>query len=137
MKPTAVLETLEGAAAQLGVRVTYEPLATAGLGGPGTHGGMCRVKGELRVIIDKRATPQERVATLATALARLDTSNLALSAKVREFLHFYAERPASAAGPAPLRAATNLPLRGSVAKRPAPRAPAPDAVPPTSTRASA
>ena len=58
MKPTVVLETLEGAAAQLGVRVTYEPLATAGLGGPGTHGGMCRVKGELRVIIDKRATPQ-------------------------------------------------------------------------------
>jgi len=86
----------------------------------------------MRVLITR---PEREATTLATALARLDTSNLALSAKVREFLHFYAERPASAAGPAPLRAATNLPLRGSVAKRPP--APAPDAVPPTATRASA
>lgn len=112
MKPTAVLETLEAAAAQLGVRVSYEVLATTGLGGAG-HGGLCRVKGELRVIIDKRATPQERVVTLATALARLDTSKLTLSNKVRELLHFYADRPAARA-PAPMARAASLPLRRAV-----------------------
>ena len=112
MKPTAVLETLEEAATQLGVRVSYETLATAGLGINAGHGGMCRVRGELRVIIDKRATPPERVVTLASALARLDTSALKLSPKVRELLHFYADRPAQRSnGPAPMRAATNLPLR--------------------------
>jgi hypothetical protein len=108
MKPTAVLETLEAAATQLGVRVSYEVLATTGLSGAG-HGGLCRVKGELRVIIDKRATPQERVVTLATALARLDTSSLTLSNKVRELLHFYADRPAARA-PAAVRPAS-LPQR--------------------------
>ena len=91
MKPAAVLEILEATAAQLGVRVSYEPLATTGLG-VGNHGGLCRVKGELRAIIDKRATPQERVVTLATALARLDTSGLRLNPKIRDLLHFYADR---------------------------------------------
>ncbi|MBK9037460.1 MAG: hypothetical protein IPL61_40485 [Myxococcales bacterium] len=111
MKPTAVLETLEDAATQLGVRVSYEQLATAGLGVAGSHGGMCRVKGELRVIIDKRATPQERVATLASALARLDTDALKMAPKIRELLHFYAERPVGAR-PAPAAArAASLPLR--------------------------
>ncbi|MEZ4402918.1 MAG: hypothetical protein R3B06_23050 [Kofleriaceae bacterium] len=99
MKPAVVLETLEDTAAKLGVRVSYEALATSGLGGAVNHGGMCRVHGELRVIIDKRATPQERVATLASSLARLDTSAIDMSAKVRELLHFYAERPARAAAP--------------------------------------
>lgn len=94
MKPVVVLEMLEDAAAQLGVRVSYEQLATAGIGGAGNHGGLCRVKGEHRVIIDKRATAQERVATLGSALARLDTSALKLAPKVRELLAYYSDRPA-------------------------------------------
>jgi hypothetical protein len=94
MKPVVILELLEAAAAQLAVKVSYEQLATAGLGNAHSHGGLCRVKGELRVIIDKRATPQERVATLATSLARIDTSALTLSPRLREILHFYGERPA-------------------------------------------
>lgn len=101
MKPAAVLEMLEATAAQLAVRVSYEPLATTGLGA-GNHGGLCRVKGELRVIIDKRATPQERVVTLANALARIDTSSVRLTPKIRELLDYYAERPV---GRAPARPA--------------------------------
>ena len=92
MKPADVLQQLEDTATQLGVRVSYEQLATTGLGSA-NHGGMCRVKGEIRVIIDKRATTQERVTTLASALARLDTSAIAATAKVRELLAYYADRP--------------------------------------------
>jgi len=84
MKPDALLELLEAAAEQLSVKVSYEQLQ-ASVG----HGGLCRVKGEYRVIIDKRATPQERVTTLATALSRFDTSAIKLPAKVREVLEFY------------------------------------------------
>ena len=63
MKPDVTLSKLEDAAAQLGVKVSYEVLGAA-VG----HGGLCRVKGEFRVIIDKRATTDERVTTLAAAL---------------------------------------------------------------------
>lgn len=84
MKADVLIDQLEAAATQLGVRVSYEQLAaTVG------HGGLCRVRGEYRVIIDKRATPQERLTTLATALNRFDTSQLTLSPKARDLLEFH------------------------------------------------
>lgn len=94
MKPEVLLEQLETTAERLGVKVSYEQLA-ASVG----HGGLCRVKGQYRVIIDKRATPQERVMTLGAALATvLPTSPVEpreLPPKVRETIAFYSERRAS------------------------------------------
>jgi hypothetical protein len=87
MKPDALLELLEAAAEQLSVKVSYEQLQSS-VG----HGGLCRVKGEYRVIIDKRATPQEKVTTLATALGRFDLAKVKVTPKVREVLDFYSDR---------------------------------------------
>jgi hypothetical protein len=84
MKPEVMLELLEAAAAQLAVKVSYEPLAAAV--SAGGLGGLCRVKGQYRVIIDKRATASERVTTLATALATFDTTELELPPQVRDVL---------------------------------------------------
>ncbi|HEY4241740.1 MAG TPA: hypothetical protein VGM88_18085 [Kofleriaceae bacterium] len=84
MKPDVLLEHLEAAAEKLGVRVSYEALQTSVV-----TGGLCRVKGEYRVIIDKRATAEERATTLATALAGLGAEKLAaieLTPKLREIL---------------------------------------------------
>lgn len=86
MKPELMLELLENAAEQLAVRVSYESLTGGVVGG---HGGLCKVKGEFRCIIDKRATSEERVVTLATALARFDLSQLEVSDKVRELVRTY------------------------------------------------
>jgi len=88
MKPEVMLELLENAAEQLGIKVSYEPLQTSGIQ-TGLKGGLCKVKGEWRVIIDKRATDEERVATLAGAISRFDTSELELSQKVRDCIHMY------------------------------------------------
>ena len=88
MKPEVMLELLEGAAEQLQIKVSYESLQTAGIQ-TGLRGGLCRVKGQFRVIIDKRAADEERVATLATALASFDTTELPLPQKVRELLRTY------------------------------------------------
>jgi hypothetical protein len=55
----------------------------------GMRGGLCRVKGAYRIIIDKRATAEERMTTLATALAGFDTTELELSQKVRDLLRMY------------------------------------------------
>jgi len=88
MKPEVMLELLEGAADQLGIKVSYEALQTAGIQ-TGLRGGLCRVKGQYRIIIDKRASDEERVATLATAVASFDTGELELPQKVRELLRTY------------------------------------------------
>jgi hypothetical protein len=81
MKPEVLLELLEAAADQLGIKVSYEPLQTSVV-----NGGLCKVKGQYRVIVDKRATSEERVTTLATALATFDTAELELPQKVRDVL---------------------------------------------------
>jgi hypothetical protein len=84
MKPEVLLELLEAAADQLGIKVSYEPLQSS-VG----NGGLCRVKGVYRIIVDKRATSEERVTTLATALATFETSEISLSQKVRDVLKTY------------------------------------------------
>jgi hypothetical protein len=90
MKPDTMLTELEAAATALTVKVSYETLlSSVGMG------GLCRVKGQLRVIIDKRANPRERVATLAQALSKLDTDALTLSRPVREVIEYYSLRRAS------------------------------------------
>ncbi len=88
MKSDVVLEVLESAAEQLNIKVSSEPLQTNGIQ-TGLRGGLCKVKGTYRVIIDKRATNEERVTTLATALAGFDTTELELPQKVRELLRMY------------------------------------------------
>lgn len=111
-----MLQALEDAATRLEVRVSYEPLAaTVG------HGGLCRVRGQYRVIIDKRATTEERVTTLAQALAKVaaarsalgaafDVSTLGLPAAVRELIDYYADG-ASGAAPVAAAAARKAPVR--------------------------
>jgi hypothetical protein len=99
----AMLEELEAVAAKLSVKVSYEALA-ASVG----SGGLCRVRGEYRVIIDKRAQVGERLAALAQALGQLPMvspmlappsdppAEVSLSRPVRDLLrHYQALRRAS------------------------------------------
>ena len=91
MKMDPILEELEAVAAKLGVKVSYESLAET-VGG----GGLCKVKGTFRVIIEKRGTVGEKLATLARALAALDTSAVFLSPSAREIVERYQGMPAGA-----------------------------------------
>jgi len=83
MKAEQLTEILETAAQQLGVKVHYENMAAAG---PTGGGGLCKVKGEWRVIMDRKTVPSERASILADALATLDTEGIFLPPKVREML---------------------------------------------------
>jgi hypothetical protein len=101
MKPEVMLELLEAAAEQLTVRVSYEPLQTSVV-----HGGLCRVKGEYRIIVDKRASAEERVTTLAAAIttvirkrALLGEPAIELSPKLREVLRMHEPAAARASTP--------------------------------------
>jgi hypothetical protein len=81
-----MVELLESAAAELGVKVSYEALPS------GSSGGLCRVKGEYRLIVDKRAPVGERVATLRQGLSQLDISGKDVAPAVRALLHPPARR---------------------------------------------
>ena len=83
MKAEQLTEILENAATQLGVKVQYETLSASG---PTGGGGLCKVKGEWRVIIDKKTAPSERASILADALATMDIESLSLPPKVRDLL---------------------------------------------------
>jgi hypothetical protein len=91
MNSEQMTESLEAAAAQLGVQVRYEALNT---GAVTASGGLCKVKGQWRVIIDKKATPAERAAILADALATFDTDAIYLPPKVRDAVQARRARPA-------------------------------------------
>ena len=113
MKPEVLLELLEATADQLGIKVSYEPLQTSVV-----NGGLCRVKGVYRVIVDKRATSEERVATLATALATFDTSELAMPQKVRDVLRMHdAPRSTAARLPDPSPVSVPTALRYTLRRR--------------------
>jgi hypothetical protein len=92
MKAEQMTEALETAAAQLGVKVRYEVLASNSVT---TTGGLCKVKGEWWVIIDKKSTPSERAAILAESLSTFDTDAVFLPPKAREAvqLHRTAKAP--------------------------------------------
>ncbi|HWM84600.1 MAG TPA: hypothetical protein VNO33_02155 [Kofleriaceae bacterium] len=101
MNQQAMLEELEAVASKLAVKVSYEALASS-VG----SGGLCRVHGQYRVIIDKRAQVGERLAALAQALGQLpmlttslqanQTGEVELSGPVRDLLrHYNALRRAS------------------------------------------
>ncbi len=77
----AILDELEAAAGKMGVKVSFEVLHDT-VGG----GGLCKVKGLYRVIVDKRGTASEKAATLARALGSLDTEGIFLSPAARDLL---------------------------------------------------
>jgi hypothetical protein len=80
MKPEQITETLEQAAAHLGIRVRYETMTgdTAGCG------GLCKVRGAWCVIIDRKTPPADRAALLIEALAAFDTDAVFLPPQLRD-----------------------------------------------------
>jgi len=92
MKPEQVTETLEQAAKQLGIRVRYETMTGETIGA----GGLCKVRGEWVVIIDRRANASDRAAILVDALTGFDVDAVFLPPEIREAL---ARRRAEAAAP--------------------------------------
>lgn len=81
LKIPELLSELEEHFKQLAIRVTYEAL-----GGELGSGGLCKVRGQYRVIIDKRTTPSERVAMLLPLLLRFAPEDLSVSKALRDLL---------------------------------------------------
>ena len=74
-----MLERMEQAARDLGLVVRYENISR-----PGYPGGLCRVKDRWLVILNKGVPIDERIETLASALATRDTEGVFLPPDVRD-----------------------------------------------------
>jgi hypothetical protein len=81
MKIDEQLRELEGVAEKKKIKVSYE-----NIGGELGAGGLCKVKGEHRVIVDKRATDGEKVTVLAQALSRFPLDDVFMSEKTRDLI---------------------------------------------------
>jgi hypothetical protein len=81
MKIDETLRELEGVAEKKKIRVSYEAI-----GGELGAGGLCKVKGEHRVIVDKRATDGEKVTVLAQALSRFPLEDVFMSEETRALI---------------------------------------------------
>ena len=78
MKVADQLTELESVAEKKQIRVSYE-----NIGGELGAGGLCKVKGTWRVIIDKRATDGDKVTVLAQALAQFPLEDVFMSEESR------------------------------------------------------
>ena len=87
MKIEETLRELEGVAEKKNIKVTYE-----NIGGELGAGGLCKVKGEHRVIVDKRATDGEKVTVLATALAKFELDDVFMSEELRALVARHAPK---------------------------------------------
>jgi hypothetical protein len=88
MDASGAVAELEAFAEKLGVLVVYDHLTGDAVG----PGGLCKVKGKWRIIIERRSSPGERLSILAQALSRFDLEAHFLSPSVRELVERYRQR---------------------------------------------
>jgi hypothetical protein len=96
MSPAELRDQLETVARRLGVRVRFESFEP----GAFRRGGLCRVRGETRIVIDARAPLIEQVATLEEALRKLDLEAIFVPPFVRARIEGKRRTPRPPLGPA-------------------------------------
>ena len=79
----SILGQLEELANSLEIKVRYEKLKTESAF---TTGGLCKVKGENLLIINSKASREDKIETLAKALTSFDLSQVYMRPALREFL---------------------------------------------------
>ncbi len=91
MKRELMLQELEQAADALRIKVVYERLTPEA-----SPGGLCKVGGEYRVLIDRHVPLLERLSVLLSAVARFPTDEIFLSPELRAALVRRADELAAA-----------------------------------------
>jgi len=76
MREAQILDSLEDIAKKLSIRVRRENFRG--------DGGLCRVRGETFIIINRYCTPGEQVEVLARSLAGVDLDGVYIAPRVRE-----------------------------------------------------
>jgi hypothetical protein len=83
MQAEELLWRLEGLAEQLNIPVRYANLATEELPG---RGGLCILRGERRIIIERTLSYREKARLLATGLAHFDLEGVFVLPAIRQVI---------------------------------------------------
>lgn len=94
MDAPRLLDELLAAARRLGLTVRIEPLRAAS----GRAGGLCRIRGQMLVLLDELASPVEQASALAEALGQLDVEGIDMAPEARRTVEATRERRAWRAG---------------------------------------
>jgi hypothetical protein len=86
-----LLGQLEELARSLAIEVRYEPLKKEGAF---STGGLCKLRGEYLLIIHSKASVTDKIEALASALKRLDLTQVYLRPGLRDFLDGFTEQGA-------------------------------------------
>ena len=78
-----MLSLLEETAQRLGIAIRYERFDGADVS---VRDGLCLVKGEKVLFMDKRHTPREKIQVLAQTISDLDSENTYMPPVVRELI---------------------------------------------------
>jgi GGDEF domain-containing protein len=76
MREAQILESLEDIAKKVSIRIRRENFRG--------NGGLCRVRGESFIIINRYCTPGEQIQVLARSLAGVDLDGVYIAPRVRE-----------------------------------------------------
>jgi hypothetical protein len=90
VSPEELLTALEGLADGLEIPVSYAPLATEELP---ARGGLCVLRGERRIILERSLDSRTKVQLLAEGLAQFDLEEVFLRPAIREILDAARAKP--------------------------------------------
>ncbi len=90
MKENEIIEALEEVAKRLQIRVRRESFRG--------EGGLCRLRGEPFIIVNRLRTPAEQIEILARSLADVDLSGIYIQPRIREEIERWSPVDAAAAG---------------------------------------
>lgn len=86
MKSEELYRQLQQVAERFGIQFSEQNLSSAGIY---VRGGLCKVKGRYRFIMDKKKPLAEKLEMLGECLAQLPLEEVFLKPAVREFLEKY------------------------------------------------
>lgn len=83
MNKESILQQLEELAGKLSIKISYDSLREGSIN---TKGGLCKVAGNYRILIDKRLSTREKIDIIANSIARFDISPFFMAPEIRDII---------------------------------------------------
>ncbi|MFH1436784.1 MAG: hypothetical protein ABIJ56_13840 [Pseudomonadota bacterium] len=80
---SGIVERLEEAARGMGIEIRYDQMPR-----PGYSGGLCRIRKQWVLIVNRASMPLERAEIIAGAISTREIDNVYLPPDVREFIKY-------------------------------------------------
>ncbi len=83
MNKESILQQLEELAGRLSIKLTYDSLKEGSIN---TRGGLCKVAGNYRILVERKLTAKEKVDVIAGSISKFDISRLYIPPEIRDII---------------------------------------------------